>query len=185
MKTTIYRFEQSVQEATDASIEYLTSEFKAILESNKDFTRKCDYIGFSIASIDSKVASIDEELEELQELKNKLKLAKDIALRIGAQVFSEYGIDTLEGAGISSITLTKASTKMNFSIYIKDEMKLIEAGYAKLVIDERAIIDAFENIDENPNLYKYARFEAEDKVTPAKLKINKRRTTNTELEVLS
>ena len=179
MKTTRYRFEQSVQEATDASIGYLTSEFKTILESNKDFTRKCDYIGFSIASIDSKVASLDEEIKELQQYKKKLKLAKDIALRIGAEVFGEYGIDKLEGAGISSITVTKPTSKQKYNLEILDADALIAAGYCKTTVDEDAVLQAYHL--ENRDLEKvlpYSKLTLENSITPSKLKINKRRSSN-------
>ena len=40
MKTTRYKFEQAVQEVKPESINWLKDEFKAILESTKDFTRK-------------------------------------------------------------------------------------------------------------------------------------------------
>lgn len=121
MKTTRYKFEQAVQEVKEDTKEWLRDEFKSILESEKDYTRKCDYIGFSIASIDDKVASLDEEIKELQHLKQKLKSAKEIALTIGAELFQDYGIDKLEGAGISSITLTKESTKSKTTLEILDE----------------------------------------------------------------
>ena len=55
MKTTRYKFEQMVQSANDKSREWLKDEFRAILESDKDYTRKADYIGFSILSIDTRI----------------------------------------------------------------------------------------------------------------------------------
>ena len=55
----------------DKSIEWLKEEFRAILESDKDYTRKADYIGFSVLSIDNRIQSIDEEIKELQELKER------------------------------------------------------------------------------------------------------------------
>ncbi len=66
MKTTRYRFEQTVQSATDKTKEWLKEELRAILESDKDYTRKCDYIGLSVLSIDKRLQSIDEEIKELQ-----------------------------------------------------------------------------------------------------------------------
>lgn len=80
MKTTRYKFEQSVQSATAKTTEWLKEEFRAILESDKDYTRKSDYIGFSVLSIDNRIQSIDEEIKELQELKKQLKTAKEIVL---------------------------------------------------------------------------------------------------------
>ncbi len=142
MKTTRYRFEQAVQEVKADTTSWLRDEFKAILESNKDFTRKADYIGFSIASIDDKVASIDEEIKELQEVKKRLKSAKDIALTIGAEVFATYGIEKLEGAGISSITVTKSTTKSKTTLCVINEEALIKLGYFTVSVDEEAVIEA-------------------------------------------
>ena len=175
MKTTRYRFEQSVQEATDASIEYLKSEFKAILESNKDFTRKCDYIGFSIASIDSKVASLDEEIKELQQLKNNLKSSKDIALITGAKVFAEYGVDKLEGAGISSITVAPEKQRAVQKIEVLDEDELIKAGYWIKIADEDAILEAHQFKHKRELIKGCYRVTDIDLSTPARLKVNKRR----------
>ena len=177
MKTLRYRFEQAVQEVNEETTEWLIAEFKSILESDKDYTRKCDYIGFSIANIDAKVASIDDELKELQALKKKLKLAKDIALRIGAEVFAEYGIDKLEGAGISSITVTKESTKSKQSIEIIDEEALIDLGYYNMIVDTDAIAKAFDTNDAE-EIAPYIRLNTTDTTTTAKLKINKRRSSN-------
>lgn len=179
MKTLRYRFEQAVQEVNEETTEWLIDEFRSILESDKDFTRKCDYIGFSLASIDSKVASLDEEIKELQELKKKLKLAKNIALTVGAEVFGEYGIDKLEGAGISSITVTKPTSKQKYNLEILDADALIAAGYCKTTVDEDAVLQAYHL--ENSNLEKvlpYSKLTLENIITVSKLKINKRRSSN-------
>jgi len=178
MKTTRYRFEQAVQEVKQDTTEWLKDEFKSILESDKDFTRKADYIGFSIISIDSKIASIDEEIKELQQLKKNLKSARDIALTTGAEVFAEYGVDKLEGAGISSITLSKETTKTTKTLKVSNQEALINLGYSKVIVtlDEEAIKSALEaGTDEE--LTKYTQLTVEETPTPAKLKINKRRAT--------
>ena len=176
MKTTRYKFEQAVQEVKPETTEWLKDEFKAILESEKDYTRKADYIGFSIAGIDSKVVSLDEEIKELQNLKKKLKSAKDLALTIGAEVFSIYGIEKIDGAGISSITITKPTTKSKEKFEILDSDALIDAGYVKTVLDEEAVARAFEEND--PLVQQYCELSVIETATPAKLKINKRRSTN-------
>ena len=176
MKTTRYRFQTAIESVNEDTTNWLKDEFKTILESEKDFTRKCDYIGFSIANIDSKVASLDEEIKELQNLKKKLKVAKDLALTIGAEVFSSYGIEKLEGAGISSITLSKESVKTKSSLQILDPDALIAAGYVKTVIDEEAVTKALESDD--PLVQQYCDLTIEEVTTPAKLKINKRRSSN-------
>ena len=58
MKTTRYKFEQTVQNASDNNKEWLKEEFRSILESDKDYTRKADYIGFSVLSIDHTIAKV-------------------------------------------------------------------------------------------------------------------------------
>ncbi len=178
MKTTRYRFEQAVQEVKEDTTEWLKDEFKSILESDKDFTRKCDYIGFSIASIDSKVVAIDEEIKELQALKRNLKDAKNLALSIGAEVFAEYGIDKLEGAGLSSITLTKAKPKQIQKLEVLDEDELIKAGYWIKVVDEDALLEAHQYKHRRELINGYYKVTKVDLSSPAKLKINKRRATN-------
>jgi len=180
VKTTRYRFEQAVQEVKEDTTKWLIEEFKAILTSDKDFTRKADYIGFSIASLDSKVASLDEEIKELQALKKSLKSAKDITLTTGAKVFLEYGIDKIEGAGISSITLTKSSTKTKSVLSITNHAALIEAGFYKKVVDEEACIKAYEGLGSESDkklVSACINLSVEELITPPKLKVNKRRAS--------
>jgi len=185
MKTTRYKFEQAVQEVKTDTTEWLKEEFKSILESDKDFTRKADYIGFSIASIDDKVASLDEEIKELQQLKKRLKSAKNIALTTGAKVLKEYGIEKLEGAGISSITLTPSKTKEIQQLKIIDESELIKRGYYTIVIDEAAIVKDLETEDGKSELLGVASLSIEEVYTEGKLKINKRRSkANNEINQL-
>jgi len=181
MKTTRYRFEQAVQEVKTDTTEWLKDEFKSILESDKDFTRKADYIGFSIASIDDKVASLDEEIKELQQLKKSLKSAKDIALTTGAEVFAEYGIEKLEGAGLSSITLTKPNSKTKYNLEIQNEDALIQAGFCKKILDEEAVIKAYEGFGSETDkelVQQHSQLSVKTIHTSAKLKINKRKAVN-------
>ena len=182
MKTTRYQFEISVQRANSSSIQWLTNEFKAVLESNKDFTRKADYIGFSIASIDDKVCSIDEEIKELQALKKNLKVAKNIALEVGATVFNEYGITKLEGAGISSITVSKDVSSEQTKLVIVEPQPLIDAGFYIKVLDEKRLLEAYNNDEYLPLIQKYTRVEKLHSSKPAKLKINKRRTVASNID---
>ena len=177
MHTTRTRFQTAIITVTEDTKSWLRDEFKAILESNKDFTRKCDYIGYSIAHMDAQAASLDEEIKELQTMKKKLKAAKDITLSIGAEVFNEYGIEKIEGAGISSITLTKEISKVTQKLEILDDELLIAAGFYKKVLDEDAILQAYENQDQT--VKQYSVLKVEEITTLPKIKINKRRASNT------
>jgi hypothetical protein len=178
MKTTRFRFEQLVQEVKEESVQWLKDEFKSILESEKDYTRKCDYIGFSLVSLDDKVASLDEEIRELQELKKRLKSAKEIALTTGAEVFAAYGIDKLEGAGISSITVTKESAKTKTTLEVLNEEALIKLGYFTLSLDEEAVTEALSTQEELQNISQYARLHRVETTSTAKLRVNKRKAVN-------
>ena len=180
MRTTRYKFEQTVQSATDKTKEWLKDELRAILESDKDYTRKCDYIGFSVLSIDKRIESLDEEIKELNTLKRGLKTAKELVLTIGAEVFIEYGIDKLDGAGISSITFTGATTSDKTKLIVEDTQALIEAGFYKKVLDEEMIKDLYDNPQYKETIRTNTRLDVTSIPKPAKIKINKRRTANNE-----
>jgi len=176
MKTTRYRFEQAVQEVTLQSIEWLRGEFRSILESDKDFTRKADYIGFSMLSVDNRIASLDEEIKELQQLKKNLKDAKTITATVGAEVIAEYGIDKIEGAGISSITVTKSSNKTFQIIEVQNEEAMIQAGYFQKIVDEDKILGDFNGNYNKEFIKQHCKVLCQTVVKLPYLKINKRRS---------
>ena len=177
MKTTRYKFETVVQSATEKTISWLKEEFRTILESDKDYTRKADYIGFSVLSIDTRIQSLDEELKELQSLKKQLKTAKEIVLQTGAQIFLEYGIDKIDGSGISSITYTGATTVDKSKLVIEHPDALIEAGLFKKVVDEELVAQFYTSDRYSEVIQANARIEVISTPKPAKIKINKRRVS--------
>ena len=155
-KLTRYRFEAIVQDTTEIGKEYLSNEFINILESNKPYQSKADYIGYSILSIDEKINLLDDEIENLKAYKQKLKTAKEIALSVGAKVFQNYGITKIEGAGISSITVTNATETTKLELTIKNEEALIEQGFYKKVLDENKILQSYMNRDFKEFIEEYA-----------------------------
>lgn len=177
MKTTRYKFETAVQGVTEKTKEWLKDEFRSILESDKDYTRKADYIGFSVLSIDQRIQSLDEEIKELQGLKKQLKIAKEIVLETGAQIFLEYGIDKLDGAGISSITFTGAVTQDKSKLVIDNADALVEAGFFKKVVDEEMVQQYYTSDKYGHIIQEHAHIEVISTPKPAKIKINKRRIT--------
>jgi hypothetical protein len=185
MKTTRYNFEKAVQEVKSNSTQWLKDEFKSILESNKDYTRKADYIGLSINSIDNRIASIDEEIKEMQHLKKNLKDAKDVVLTTGASIFKEYGIDKIEGATISSITTTKPTIKNKVVITPVNTELLIKSGFYKKVLDTEAINTAYEYGNYTELIEKACSIDKITITTLAKLKINKRRKSANSTILLS
>ena len=178
MKTTRYQFEKDIEGAS-SNTDWLKQSFQSILESDKHFTAKADYIGYSILGIDEKVQSLDEQIKELQAVKKRLKEAKEVALTVGAEVLTDYGIDKLEGAGISSITVTESKDKTDLELIIHDENALMELGYYFKVLDSARVIEEFNKADERGRLEAYCDVVVTTTVTDAKLKINKRRSANT------
>jgi hypothetical protein len=179
MKTTRYQFERDLEGANSSNVDWLKQSFQSILESDKHFTAKADYIGYSILSIDEKVQSLDEQIKELQVVKKRLKEAKEVALTIGAEVLNDYGIDKLEGAGISSITVTESKSSTTTELIIHDENALMELGYYFKVLDSTRVIEEFTKADERSILEPHCDVVLTTTTPASKLKINKRRSANT------
>lgn len=177
-KLTRYRFEAVVQDTTEHRSEYLTNEFINILESNKPYQSKADYIGYSILSIDEKISLLDDEIENLKTYKQKLKRAKEIALEVGAKVFNSYGISKIEGAGISSITVTNKTETSKLELTIINEEALIQQGFYKKVLDENKVLEAYLQEDYKEFILQNAKVEKVINIKPSKLRINKRKSIN-------
>jgi len=172
------RFEAIVQDVTENSISYLKQEFKDILESNKPYMTKTDHISYSLSSIDEKIALLDEQLQELQGYKKRLKAAKEIALTVGAEVLAEFGISKIEGGAFSSITTSKETESTKLQITITNEQALIEGGIYKKVVDTKMLEEYYQN-DEYKELIKAnTDVKTVTTVKPSKLKINKRKAVN-------
>ncbi len=182
MKTIRYQLEKDIESANASNVDWLKMRFKEVLESDKDFTRKCDYLGLSIASIDDRLQSIDDEIKELRALKDVLKSAKEISLTLGAQIFSDYGISRLEGTRISSITITNPIPSSKLKLTVINDKPLIEAGFYKKVIDTDVLLESYKAGDYVELISQYCTIEMIKESQAKKLKINKRRTTITDLD---
>ena len=177
-QTNRYALERDIESASENNVQWLKERFKEVLESNKESTRKCDYLGYSILGIDAKVQLLEDEIKELRFIKDKLKCAKELALEIGAELFSEYGIAKLEGAGISSITLYQPLQSPKLSLTITNEMALIEAGFVKRVVDTEAIKEAYLSGQYLELIHACCEIELHVSTSSKRLKINKRRAIN-------
>lgn len=177
-KLTRYRFEAAVQDATEFSKEYLRQEYIDVLESNKPYQKKCDYIGFSLLSIEEKISLLDDEIQNLKDYKQRLKEAQEIALCVGAKVFSSYGITKIEGAGISSITVTNATQTSKLELTVLNEEAFIQQGFYKKVLDEKKILEYYANNDYKEFILEHASVEPVIYIKPSRLRINKRRSAN-------
>lgn len=177
-QTNRYALERDIESASENNVQWLKERFKEVLESNKEPSRKCDYLGYSILGIDAKVQLLEDEIKELRFIKDKLKGAKELALEVGAELFSEYGIAKLEGAGISSITLYQPLQSPKLSLTITNEMALIEAGFVKRVVDTEAIKEAYLSGQYLELIHTCCEIELHAPTNAKRLKINKRRSSN-------
>ncbi len=118
-------------------------------------------------------------------LKANLKTAKELVLTTGAEVFKEYGIEKIEGAGISSLSIVKPTIKTKTVITPQNIDLLIESGFYKKVIDIDAICDAYEYSNYTALIEKSCKVEKITTTSEAKLRVNKRRKlANNEIEDL-
>jgi len=121
---------------------------------------------------------LDEEIKELQALKKSLKTAKEIVLTTGAEIFIEYGIEKIDGAGISSITLTKATTSDKTQLIIEDAQPLINEGFYTKVLDEEKLREHYDDPRYCNLIKEHTHLDVISTPKPAKIKINKRKSIN-------
>ena len=176
-----------VNYALQTQIEYLAEEkpnnfFKEYLQSiledtSKPYYQRADYIGLSLNEIKSKIDTLSSDISELQVLKKKLSNALDIAKVQVAEIFTSNGIDRIDGNIISSLTLSNATSKTKDEIIIKNEDALINLGYVKFSVDYEAVELALQTKEGKKELKKLVDVTTLTIATPAKIKVNTKRTS--------
>jgi len=187
MKMTNYRLQTEIENINTDKTEWFKNYVRQVLESNKPYHAKADYIGLSIKEIDNKISYISDDIKELQALKKNLTLAKTTALEATAEVLAEYGIDRLDGTAISSITITPPKTKLKETFKITDADALIKLGFYSVVVDESAVKDAMFTVEGMDSIDKFVEVGVVKEMTPAKIKVNAKRNSanNQATELLS
>jgi hypothetical protein len=187
MKMTNYRLQTEIENINTDKTEWFKNYVRQVLESNKPYHAKADYIGLSIKELDNKIAYISDDIKELQTLKKNLTLAKTTALEATAEVLAEYGINRLDGTSISSITITPQKTKLKETFKVTDSDALIKLGYFSVVVDEQSVKDAMLTIEGMNEIDKYVEVGVVSEEVPAKIKVNARRSSsnNQATELLS
>lgn len=175
MKMTNYRLQTEIENIKEDKTEWFKNYVRQVLESNKPYHAKADYIGLSIKELDNKISYISDDIKELQTLKKNLTLAKTTALEATAEVLSEYGIDRLDGTAISSITITSAKTKTKDTLTIINSEELIKLGYFRVVVDEASVKEAMTTLEGMNEIDKYVEVGVVKEEVPAKIKVNFRR----------
>jgi hypothetical protein len=177
-----------------SQIEYLsgsksTAFFKEYLQSileddTKAYYQKADYVGVSLGELSSKIEVLSQEIKELQEFKKSLQNSLEIAKELNAEIFIANGIDRIDGNIISSITVTKLSTKTSRSIDVLDSNAVMELGYIKYTPDQKAIQSAIDSDEDTTELQKYLNITSKKDEIKPKVKINQKHSKQQEyLEV--
>ena len=187
MKMTNYRLQTEMEHIKPDNTEWFKDYVRQVLESDKPYHVKTDYIGLSIKEIDNKIEYLSSDIKEMQNLKKSLQNAKAVALEATASVLAEYGIDRLDGTAISSITITPAKTKAKEIFKIIDAEALMQLGFCKVVIDEEAVREAMSTIEGMNGIDPYVEVGITTEDIPAKIKVNPKRnsTNNQASELLS
>jgi len=178
MKMTNYRLQTEIENISTDKTEWFKNYVRQVLESNKPYHAKADYIGLSIKELDNKISYISDDIKELQTLKKNLTLAKTTALEATAEVLAEYGIDRLDGTAISSITITPSKTKIKDTLTIINSEELIKLGYFRVVVDEQSVKEAMSTLEGMNEIDKYVKVGVVKEEVPAKIKVNFRRNSS-------
>ena len=178
MKMTNYRLQTEIENINTDKTEWFKNYVRQVLESNKPYHAKADYIGLSIKELDNKISYISDDIKELQTLKKNLTTAKTIALEATADVLAEYGIDRLDGTSISSITITPKKSKLKETFKVIDSDALIQLGYFSVVVDEQSVKEAMSTLEGMNEIDKFVEVGVVKEEVSAKIKVNARRSSS-------
>ena len=178
MKMTNYRLQTEIENIKVDKTEWFKNYVRQVLESEKPYHVKADYIGLSIKELDNKISYIGEDIKELQALKKNLANAKAIALEATASVLQEYGIDRLDGTAISSITITPKKTKLKETFRVINSDALIKLGFYKVVVDEESVKEAMLTLEGMESIDEFVEVGIAKEEVPAKIKVNSRRNSS-------
>ncbi len=170
------QMESVKQEATQFLKEYLQN---VLQDTTKPYYKKADYVGLSLSELSNKIETLSNDIKELQALKKRLSTALDISKEVTASILLKNGIDKIEGTIISSITLTKESTKEKVSMQILNKEELLKRGFVKYELDADALQAALlQNTKLQKELKPFVEIVKSKETTPAKAKVNLKRSAN-------
>ena len=187
MKMTNYRLQTEMERIQPENQEWYKDYVRQVLESNKPYHAKADYLGLSIQEIQNKIDYLSEDIKEMTALKKSLTQAKATALEATATVLAEYGIDRLDGTSISSITITAHKTKLKETFKITNTDALIKLGFYTVIVDEQSVKDAMLTAEGMNEIDEFVEVGVVSEEVPARIKVNSRRssTNNQATELLN
>ncbi len=163
----------------DTSKESFKDYILSILrDEQKTHYQKADYIGLSLNELKNKIDFISQDVKELQAIKKQYTESLDIAKITIAEVFTSDNIYRIDGNLISSLTLSKPTTKTKETLEVIDEKKVMNLGYVKFEPDIEAIKIAMQTRTGKEELKEYVSMDIEEINTPAKVKINSKRKSD-------
>ena len=178
MKMTNYRLQTQMEQIKPNSTEWYKNYIREILESDKPYHVKADYIGLSFQELQNKLDYLSDDIKELQRLKKQLESAKRVALEATAEVLLEYGIDRIDGTAISSLTITPQKSKTKDTLRVLDEDALIALGYTKVSVDKEAVTEAMKTLEGMDEIDKYVEVSTITEITPPRIKVNAKRSSS-------
>ena len=187
MKMTNYRLQTEMENIKPDKQEWFKDYVRQVLESNKPYHAKADYLGLSIQEIQNKIDYLTADIHEMSVLKKSLTSAKTLALIATAEVLEEYGVDRLDGTSISSITITPKKTKLTETFEIINAEALIKLGYYSVIVDEQSVREAMLTAEGMDDIDAFVKVGIITEETPARIKVNARRssTNNQATELLT
>lgn len=175
---TNYRLQTEIENIKTDKQEWFKDYVRQVLESDKPYHVKADYLGLSIQEIQNKIDYLSSDIKEMTALKKSLTCAKTTALEATATVLQEYGIDRLDGTAISSITITPQKTKLKETFKVTNAEALIKLGFYSVVVDEQSVKDAMLTIEGMNEIDEFVEVGVVSEDIPAKIKVNARRSSS-------
>ena len=179
MKLVNYQLQTQIEQLSETKSQKFFKEYlQNILEDeSKPYYQKADYVGLSLNELKNKIDYLSQNIKELQAYKKRLTSSLDIAKVITAEVFNKNGIDRIDGGIISSITLSKETSKVKETLTITDEKAVMGLGHVQFEPDTESILKAMKTQEGQEELSKFVSISSDIIITPAKVKINTKRTS--------
>jgi len=171
---------ENLSVSSNTSLDWFKDFIRNLLESPKETYTKVDAIALSVADVDARISYIADEIKSMTALKKRLTLAKNMAQEMIAEVMAEYGVSQVEGVAVSSLSITPEKRVYKERIRVKDgqENKLLEMGYVDFTVDLDSIATDIKDMKKMKELDDYISVDIEEKVFKAKVRINKKRSSN-------
>lgn len=180
MKLINYELQKQMENLSELkSKDFFKDYIQSILEDEKKpYYQKCDYVGLSLHELKLKIDNLSTNIKDLQALKKKLSNALEIAKELTAEVLVNNGIDRVDGNIISSLTLSKATSKTSDVVTIKDPNAVMGLGYVNFSVDVKSVEEAIKTKDGRKQLDNFIEIIPMTVVTPAKVKVNAKKNSS-------